>query len=81
MKFSTQVFFSTYGKEEFLAKMAAPITAWENDRSSVIERMCWIIVVRLTMHGLSVIYNLDKKTLTKMNEELAARKEVASNQE
>ena len=42
--------------------------------------MCWLVAglylfsAVLMFVGLAVIYNLDKKTLSKMNEELAARK-------
>lgn len=51
------------------------------------HNMCWLVAglylfsAVLQFVGLSVIYNLDKKTLTKMNEELAARKEAAPAQE
>ncbi len=44
--------------------------------------MCWLVAglymfsAVLQFIGLAVIYNLDKKTLNKMNEELAARKAV-----
>jgi Na+/melibiose symporter-like transporter len=44
------------------------------------HNMCWLVAGRyrfsavLQFVGLAVIYNLDKKTLDKMNEELAARK-------
>ncbi len=44
------------------------------------HNMCWLVAglylfsAVLQFIGLSVIYNLDKKTLTQMNEELAARK-------
>lgn len=45
------------------------------------HNMCWLVAglylfsAVLQFIGLAVIYNLDKKTLAKMNEELAARKE------
>ena len=44
------------------------------------HNMCWLVAglyafsAVLMILGVGVIYNLDKKTLTKMNEELAARK-------
>ena len=44
------------------------------------HNMCWLVAglylfsAVLQFIGLAVIYNLDKKTLTKMNTELAARK-------
>ena len=43
--------------------------------------MCWLVAglymfsAVLQFVGLALIYNLDKKTLEKMNAELAARKE------
>lgn len=43
--------------------------------------MCWLVAGLylfsgiMQFVGIALIYNLDKKTLTKMNEELAARKE------
>ncbi|MBR2431846.1 MAG: MFS transporter [Clostridia bacterium] len=46
------------------------------------HNMCWLVAglymfsAVLQFIGLAVIYNLDKKTLTQMNEELAARKEA-----
>ena len=45
--------------------------------------MCWLVAALylfsavLQFIGLAVIYNLDKKTLNTMNEELAARKASA----
>ena len=45
------------------------------------KNMCWLVAglymfsAVLQFIGLALIYNLDKKTLEKMNEELAARKE------
>ena len=49
--------------------------------------MCWLVAglyflsAALQFIGLAFIYNLDKKTLNKMNEELAARKAVAPSSE
>ena len=48
------------------------------------KNMCWLVaglylfsaVVQFV--GLALIYNLDKKTLNKMNEELAARKAASA---
>ena len=45
------------------------------------HNMCWLVAglymfsAVLQFVGLALIYNLDKKTLEKMNTELAARKE------
>jgi Na+/melibiose symporter-like transporter len=47
------------------------------------HNMCWLVAglymfsAVLQFIGLAVIYNLDKKTLEKMNTELAARKASA----
>ena len=47
------------------------------------HNMCWLVAglylfsAILQFVGVGVIFNLDKKTLNKMNEELAARKEQA----
>jgi Na+/melibiose symporter-like transporter len=43
--------------------------------------MCWLVAglymfsAVLQFIGIALIYNLDKKTMSKMNEELAARKQ------
>ena len=51
------------------------------------HNMCWLVAALymfsavLQFIGLAVIYNLDKKTLTKMNEELAAKKAATTSAE
>ncbi len=54
-------------------------TAGQSAQTS--HNMCWLVAglylfsAVLQFIGIAVIYNLDKKTMAKMNEELAARKE------
>ena len=51
------------------------------------HNMCWLVVglymfsAILQFIGLALIYNLDKKTLAKMNEELAAKRSAAVGEE
>ena len=51
-----------------------------NQSAQTASNMCWLVAVLylfsavMQFVGLAVIYNLDKKTLETMNEELAARR-------